>query len=133
MINLTRLATTLESVSEIAMTNMVTVTERRLAGGIDFGFLHDEATRSFGEAVFTALDEAVRLIGHPDPAAATRLLEDRERINTLAAAARHSVLPRLHLKDERGVLGFRLVSDMIDLFEVLARYARTIAESVRNL
>lgn len=132
MINLARLATTLESVSEIAMTNMVSVTERRLAGGVDLGALHGEAALSFGEAVFAALNEAVRLIGAPDRSAAARLLENRERIGALAAAARTSVLAQLRLEDEHDVLRFRLASDMIDLLEGLARYARTIAEAVRN-
>jgi phosphate:Na+ symporter len=133
MTALVRLTTTLESVDEIAMTNMVSVAERRLAGHTDLEFLHDESTWAFGNAVFALLDDAVHLIDDHPPEAIARVLENRQRIDALAAAARQSVLQRLRLDDQRDVLSFRLASDMIDLFEGLAHYAWVIAQSTRDL
>lgn len=133
MTALVRLTTTLESVDQIAMTHMVSVAERRLAGGTDLKLLHDETTWAFGKAVFALLDEAVHLIEDHQPEAIARLLENRKEIETLAAAARQSVLARLRLDNQRDVLSFRLASDMIDLFEGLAHYAGVIAQSTRDL
>jgi phosphate:Na+ symporter len=57
MIGLAQIASTLEALSDVVTTNLVSLGHQRLAEGIDFGQLKDDRTSEFADAVIRNLEE----------------------------------------------------------------------------
>jgi phosphate:Na+ symporter len=133
MVDLAQIASSLEGISDVVTTNLVSVTQQRLAEGIDLGRLRDENTSRFTDAVIRNLEQAVRTISQPSPGETSQVIAARAQIEALAAAARQSVLDKLQLTDKADVLGFRLATDMIEQFTQIARFSRTIARTTKDL
>src|SRR5258708_1678601 len=116
MLDLAQTATSLEGVSDIVVTNLVSVTQRRVKEGIDLARLRDENTSRFAEAVIRNLEHAVETISQTGPGETSQVIATKAEIEALAAAARQSVLDKLQLANKADVLGFRLATDMIEQF-----------------
>lgn len=132
IIDLIQITTSMENIGEIAMLNLVSVTERRLADRIDMALCHDEHTAHLAHMVLQGLESAVAMVGDPDPEALQRVVDAKEEIETLAMAARNSVVLRLRLDEGANVPALRLATDMIVLFQDIGRLSRAIARSTRN-
>ena len=133
MLDLAQIAASLDAVSDIARTNLVSATKRRLEGGADLVHLRDETTSRFAEAVFAGLDEAVALIAEPDEERAERLIEAKAKLDDLAAAARRGVLQKARLDDDADVLNFRLANELIEQLKEISRLSRAVARFVKGL
>jgi len=129
MLDLAQTATSLEGISDIVATNLVSVTQQRLKEGIDLARLRDENTSRFADAVIRNLEHAVETMSQPGPGGTSRVVATKAEIEALAAAARQSVLDKLQLANKADVLGFRLATDMIEQFTQIARFSRTIART----
>lgn len=131
MLDLAQTATSLEGVSDIVATNLVSVTQQRLKEGVDLARLRDENTSRFADAVIRNLEHAVETMRQPGPrpGETSRAVATKAEIEALAAAARQSVLDKLQLANKADVLGFRLATDMIEQFTQIARFSGTIART----
>ncbi len=133
MVDLAQIASSLEGINDVVTTNLASVTQQRLAEGIDLARLRDENTSRFIDAVIRNLEQAVRTISHPSLPETSQVIDAKAEIEALAAAARQSVLDKLQLADKADVLGFRLATDMIERFTQIARFSRTIAKTTKDL
>jgi phosphate:Na+ symporter len=127
MLDFAQTVTSLEGVSDIVATNLVSVAQQRLKEGVDLARLRDENMSRFAEAVIRNLKHAVETISQRGPRETSRVVATKAEIEALAAAARQSVMDKLRLADKADVLGFRLATDMIEQFTQIARFSRTIA------
>lgn len=132
IIDLFQITSSIEHINEIARTNLVSVTERRFSDQIDMTIWDDEHIDRLTTIVIEGLETAVHLIHEPDSQTVQALINAKEEIEALATAARNSVLFRLGLDGSRNVATLRLATDMIVLFQDIARFSRAIARSTRH-
>lgn len=132
MVDLAQAVTSLEGISDVMTTSLVSVSQQRQAEGVDLTRLRDEHTARFGQAVITNLERAVGTIGEPDAAKAAEVIAAKAEIDALAASARHSVLGKLRLDQKADVANFRLASDIIEQFRQVAHFARAIARTTHG-
>ena len=106
--------------------------QHRMEEGIDLTRLRDEHTRQFAEAVVAHLEHVIGLIRRGDAENPPAVKGAKAEIDTLAAAARRSVLDKLRLDERADVLDFRRATDLIEAFRQIARFSRRIAKTVRE-
>jgi phosphate:Na+ symporter len=132
MMDLVQIATSLEGIDDVVTTNLVSVSQQRLAEGIDLSRLQDENTTRFADAVIGNLEQAIETIGQPSADKASEVVAAKTEIEMLAAAARQSVLDKLRLGGQADVLNFRLATDLIEQFKQVARFSRAIAKAAED-
>jgi phosphate:Na+ symporter len=132
MVGFTQITSSLESISGIVGTNLVSASQQRLTHQIDLTRLRDPATTQFTEAVMLNLVKAVRSIDEPRTDEASEVLAAKAEIDTLAATARQVVLAKLQLADKADVVTFRLAMDLIEHGRQIAQFARAIAKNVEE-
>lgn len=133
IVDLAQIVTSLEGVNDVVTTNLVSVSQQRLAEGVDLARLRDESTTRFAQAVIGTLERAVETIGAPDAAKASEVVASKAETDALAAEARQSVMAKLRIDDKADVVNFRLASDIIEQLKQVARFSRTIAETTQGL
>ncbi|GFO82001.1 Na/Pi cotransporter family protein [Methyloceanibacter sp.] len=134
MIDLAQIVTSLEGISDVVTSNLVSVCQQRLAEGISLAPLKDENTDRFARAVLDSLKQAVEAINAPDAAkAAAEVVDAKAEIDALAAAARQSIFNKLQLDEKADAVNFRLASDMIEQFKQVARFSRAIAQTAQGI
>ncbi|CAG2142113.1 hypothetical protein LMG31506_02612 [Cupriavidus yeoncheonensis] len=133
IVSLTRIATCLESIREVASTSMIAASQRRLAEGIELEHLRSEDTANFASAVLDCLAQSIGTIGQPLPGAIASVVGAKAEIEALADAARQSVASQLRLRSRDEVISFRLSNDMIEQFLEIARMSRAMARATRCL
>ena len=129
MVGLAQVATSLESISSIVATNLVSVSQQRLTHQVDLTRLWDDATFQFGSAVMLNLERAIATIDEEKENEASAVVEAKPEIEAMAAAARQAVLTKVQLADKKDVLSFRLVMDLIEQGRQIAHYSRAIART----
>jgi phosphate:Na+ symporter len=72
------------------------------------------------------------MIHGSDAEGAPNVKAAKAEIDTLAAAARRSVLERLRLEEKADVLDFRRATDLIEAIRQIARFSRRIAKTVKE-
>jgi len=132
MVDLTQVVTGLDGIADVATTNLTSVSQQRLAEGIDLSQSRDENTSRFVNAVFQNLEQAIEIVTHPNAGEVEQVIAAKADIEALAAAARHSVLDKLRLDDASDVRKFRLISEMLEHGKEVARFARMIAKAAQN-
>jgi phosphate:Na+ symporter len=133
MVGLAQIASSLDGIGDVVTTNLISVGQQRLAEGLDLARLRDEYTSRFADAVIRNLEQAIGTIGLPSAGDASAVVAAKAEIDTLAAAARRSVLEKLKLDDKADVLNFRLATDLIEHFKQIAHFSRTIARTTQDL
>ncbi len=133
IVSLTRIATCLESIREVASTSMIAASQRRLAEGIELEHLRSDDTASFAWAVLDCLEQAIITIGRPVPDGIARVVGAKAEIEAMADAARQSVASQLRLRSRDEVISFRLSNDMIEQFLEIARMSRAMARATKYL
>jgi phosphate:Na+ symporter len=132
MIGLAQIASTLEGLSDVVTTNLVSLGHQRLAEGIDLAQLKDERTSEFAEAVIRNLQQSIAAVDPANRSQASKVLVAKGRIQELAESARKSVLAKLQLSEKKDVVSFSLATDMIEQFTQIAHLARQIARIVKE-
>src|SRR5215469_16703567 len=127
MIQLIENVNDLGSISDVVSTNLIATGEQRLAGRVDLVSLRDESTSRFATFITETLQETVAMLGDANPAKAVAVAEMKAEMDSLAIAARKSVLERVKLADVRDVLKFRLADDLIDQLRRIGRLSLRIA------
>jgi phosphate:Na+ symporter len=133
LIDLAQVVTSLDGVREVVTTNLASLSQQRLAGGIDLERLKDETTRRFGDLVIANLEQAIGTINHPDPEKSAQVIAAKAEIDALATAARNGILEKLQLDDEADVLSWRLTNEIIGQFREVAHFSRSVARSTQNI
>jgi phosphate:Na+ symporter len=132
MVDAAQLTINLESISDVAKTNLVSLGQQRVADGLDLARLRDESTTQFIDAVTRNLEQAIGTISQPSASESARVVEAKRPIEDLAAAARKSFGERLQVADKKDLQSFRLATDMIEQFKQIAHLARRIAETTKE-
>jgi phosphate:Na+ symporter len=132
MIGLAQIASTLEALSDVVTTNLVSLGHQRLAEGIDLAQLRDDRTSEFADAVIRNLEQSVAAVDQAAPGQAAEVLAAKGRIQELAESAHKSVLAKLQLSEKRDVVSFSLATDMVEQFKQIAYLARQIARIVQE-
>jgi phosphate:Na+ symporter len=127
MIGLAQIASTLEALSDVVTTNLVSLGQQRLAEGIDLAGLKDDRTSEFADAVIRNLEQSIAAVDQADRSQAAKVLAAKGRIQELAESARKSVLAKLRLSEKKDVVSFSLATDIIEQFKQIAHLARQIA------
>jgi len=133
MLELAQIIANLEGINEVVTTNLTAVGQQRLAARLDLDRFRNEHTARFADAVINNLEQAIETISQPDAKKSAQVVAAKPEIEALAVAARNSVIERLKLDDEYGVLSFRLASDISAQFREVAHFARTIARTTHHL
>ncbi|MCA3182842.1 MULTISPECIES: Na/Pi cotransporter family protein [unclassified Cupriavidus] len=136
MVDLTRIAATLDAIREVATTSMLALSQRRLSHGADAGRLdrlRNGETMTFATAVIGQLESAVNTVVHPDVEAVARIVAAKPELEAMAATARQSIMTELHLRSPEDVANFRLANDMIEHLNEIARLSRAIAKATASL
>jgi phosphate:Na+ symporter len=133
LIELAQVAASLDGVREVVTTNLASLSQQRLAEGIDLSRLLDETSRRFGDAVIGNLEQAIGTIGDPDPERCAQVIAAKSEIEALAIAVRNGILEKLHLDEKSEMLSWRIASDIIGQFREVAHFSRSIARSTQNI
>jgi phosphate:Na+ symporter len=72
------------------------------------------------------------MLGDANPAKAVPVAETKAEMDSLAIAARKSVLERVKLADVRDVLKFRLADDLIDQLRRIGRLSLRLAANAQQ-
>lgn len=132
MVDLAQVVTSLEGVSDVVTSNLVSVSQQRLAEGLDLARFRDETTGRLVAVVIDGLERAVETIGAPDAAKAAEVVAAKAEIEALAAAARQGMFGKLRLDDKAEAVSFRLASDLLEQFQQVARFSRAIARTTQD-
>lgn len=133
MVDLTRIAASLDAIKEVATTSMLALSQRRMAQGGDIVRFRNTETSAFAGAIITHLREAIDLIVHPDADIAMRIVAAKPEVEAMAGAARQAIVTGLHLRSHEDVVNFRLANDMIEHLNEIARLSRAIARASGQL
>jgi len=133
LVNLARIATCLDSIREVASTNMLALSQRRLAHGADVAKLRGHEPSRFAMAVIEHFTLAVETIAHPEADAVTRIINAKSEIEALADIARQHIMSALQLHSQEDAVNFRLANDMIEHLSEVARLSRAIVRASRSL
>jgi phosphate:Na+ symporter len=130
MVGFARITSSLDGIRDVVMNNLISGRQQRREEGVDPARLRDEHTARFEEAVIRKLEGAIGMIDREDTGDAPVVA--KAEIETLAAAARQSLLDRLRVGDKADVLNFRLATDRIEYLRQIARFSRRIAKTVQE-
>jgi phosphate:Na+ symporter len=133
LVGLAQIDTSLESISGIVGTGLVTVSQQRLTHQVDLTRLNDETASQFADTVTRALEQAIGTIEHPEDEDISQVVAAKAEIEALAATARQGLLGKLQLADKSDVLSFRLAVDLLEQFRQIAQFARAIARTAREI
>ena len=135
LVSFAQIASVFASISGITGINLAAVSQQRAAEPAGFTPLRDEATFRFTDAVVQRLERAIRMIGEPDDddedAPGAEAAPVREKIQALAAAARHSAFGRLRLADRKDVANYQLAVDLIEQFRQIAQLSKSISRTTK--
>jgi phosphate:Na+ symporter len=135
MVGFTQIASIFASISGIIGINLAAVSQQRAAEPAGFRPLRDDATFRFTEAVVQRLERAIRTIGtaddDDDEAPSPNEAPVREKIQVLAAAARHSAFSKLRLADRKDVANYQLAVDLIEQFRQIAQLSKAISRTTK--
>ena len=132
MVDLAQIASTLENVSDVLATNLVSLGQQRIAQRIDFARLRDETTSQLANTVTRNLEQAIATISQPSASESAEVIAGKKVIEELATATRKSLFEKLQLADKKDAQSFSLVSNMIEQVKQIAVFARRIAEITRE-
>lgn len=107
---------------------MVSLSQRRLAEGIDLSRLQDDNTARFADAVIGNLKQATETIGQPNADKASEVVAAKAEIEMLAAAARKSMLDKLRLGDLAECAEFPAGHGPDEQSKQVAHFSRAIAK-----
>lgn len=133
LVDLARIGVCLDSIREVATTSMLTLSQRRIARGVEDGNLRNIEASEFTQAVMENFSLAIHVIVHPEPDVVTGILNAKSGIEAQAEAARQHALQVLQLRNQADAVGFRLASDMIEHLNEVARLSRAIVKACRSL
>jgi len=133
LVNLARIATCLDSIREIASTNMLALSQRRLAHGANVAQFRGHEPSRFATAVIEHFALAVETIAHPEADVVTRIINAKSEIEALADIARQHIMFALQLRSQDDAVNFRLANDMIEHLSEVARLSRAIVRASRSL
>ena len=132
IIDLIETVNNLEGIVEVASTNLIATGQHRLAKQVDLVSLRDESTARFANFVIEQLAATVAALSGADGKPPVPVAEWRAQMQSLAIAARNSVLDRLKLADVQDVLRFRLATDLIEQFRQIGRFSLRIAQNAQQ-
>jgi phosphate:Na+ symporter len=136
LVGFVRIASVLASISGITGVNLAAVSQQRAAEPGGFRPLRDDATSRFTDAVVQRLERAIRMIGEQDDeddeSNSPGVPPVKEKIQALAAAARHSVFGRLRLADRKDVANYQLAVDLIEQFRQIAQLSKAITRTTKE-
>ena len=119
----------LESISDVASTNLLATGQQRLAEQADLASLRDESTSRFAAFITEMLEETVAMFGDVDNAKAVPVAARKAEMDGLVIAARKSVLDRVKLAAVQDVVRFRLANDLIEQLRRIGRLSLRIARN----
>lgn len=133
LVSLSRIATCLDAIRDVATTSIFAVSQRRLAQGADLVRFRNPDTERFMTAVMECLGLAIKAIAQPDADLVARIVEAKPEIEAHAETARHYIMSVLQLRSKDDAVNFRLANDMIEHLNEVARLSRVIAKACRAL
>jgi len=122
----------LESISDVASTNLLATGQQRLAEQADLASLRDESTSRFAAFITEMLEETVAMFGDVDNAKAVPVAARKAEMDGLVIAARKSVLDRVKLAAVQDVVRFRLANDLIEQLRRIGRLSLRIARNAQQ-
>ena len=122
----------LESISDVASTNLLATGQQRLAEQADLASLRDESTSRFAAFITAMLEETVAMFGDVDNAKAVPVAARKAEMDRLVIAARKSVLDSVKLADVQDVVRFRLANDLIEQLRRIGRLSLRIARNAQS-
>jgi phosphate:Na+ symporter len=122
----------LESISDVASTNLLATGQQRLAEQADLASLRDESTSRFAAFITEMLKETVAMFGDVDDPKAVPVAARKAEMDRLVIAARKSVLDRVKLADVQDVVRFRLANDLIEQLRRIGRLSLRIARNAQQ-
>jgi len=122
----------LESISDVASTNLLATGQQRLAEQADLASLRDESTSRFAAFITEMLEETVAMFGDVDNAKAVPVAARKAEMDRLVIAARKSVLDRVKLAAVQDVVRFRLANDLIEQLRRIGRLSLRIARNAQH-
>ena len=122
----------LESISDVASTNLLATGQQRLAEQADLASLRDESTSRFAAFITEMLEETVAMFGDVDNAKAVPVAARKAEMDGLVIAARKSVLDRVKLAAVQDVVRFRLANDLIEQLRRIGRLSLRIARNAQH-
>jgi phosphate:Na+ symporter len=132
IIKLVEIVNDLESIGDVAATNLLATGQQRLAERVDLASLRDESTLRFAAFITENLESTVAILRDANTARPLPIAATKAEMERLAVAARNSVLERLKLADVQDVLRFRLANDLIEQFRRVGRLSLRIAENAQQ-
>lgn len=133
MVDLTRIAATLDAIREVATTSMLALSQRRLSQGADIDRLRNADAAAFASSVIAHLDSAVNTVAHPDVDTVARIVAAKSELETMAATARQTIMADLRPRSTEDVANFRMANDMIEHLNEVARLSRALAKATTSL
>lgn len=133
LVSLSRIATCLDSIRDVATTSIFSVSQRRLAQGADLVRFRNPDTEQFMTAVMDYLSLAIKTISQPDADIVARIVDAKPEIEAHAESARQYIMSVLQLRSKEDAVNFRLANDMIEHLNEVARLSRGIAKACRSL
>ncbi|MBO9649292.1 MAG: Na/Pi cotransporter family protein [Variovorax sp.] len=131
MVGLTQVTASLDGIRDVVTSNLIVGRQQRMEEGADLSRLRDAHTTHFVEAVVAHLEQVLGML-RPQEESAAVVKGAKAEIDTLAAAARRSVLEKLKLDEKTDVLDFRRATDLIEAIRQIARFTRRIAKTVKE-
>src|SRR5215469_14219666 len=129
MIKLIEAVNDLESIRDVASTNLLATGQQRLAEQADLASLRDENTSRFAAFITEMLEETVAVFGDVTNAKVVPVAARKAEMDRLVVAARKSVLERVKLADVQDVVRFRLGNDLIEQLRRIGRLSLRIARN----
>jgi phosphate:Na+ symporter len=133
LVSLSRIATCLDAIRDVATTSIFAVSQRRLAQGADLVRFRSPDTERFMATVMDNLGLAIKTISQPDADTVARIVEAKPEIEAYAETARQYIMSVLQLRSKEDAVNFRLANDMIEHLNEVARLSRVIAKASRSL
>jgi phosphate:Na+ symporter len=133
LVGLAQITSNLDSIGEIMTTNIVSLGQEAMKESIDLNTLRDETTARFASAVAQDLEDAIRLIGEPNPQGIESVQGYKADTESLAGIARQSIVEKVRLTDKADVMRFRLANELIEQYKQIGHIGRRIAENVVDI
>ncbi|WP_423193425.1 Na/Pi cotransporter family protein [Cupriavidus sp. H18C2] len=133
LVDLARIAATLDATREVATTSMLALSQRRLSHSADAGRWRNADAMAFAASVLDQLAQAVDTVAHPSADTVQRIVAAKPALEAMAMAARQGIMAELQLSSHDDVANFRLANDMIEHLNEIARLSRAIAKATAQL
>ena len=142
IIGLTKIVTSLENISDIIGTNVVSMSQQRLTQNIEFTRLKEVANSRFAEVVIQNLAQVVEAIGEPaanadveadvdtEAGATSQSFGTKPEIKALVAQTRQGILDNVQLAQRSDVRDYQLAVDLTEQYRQIARLSRAIGKLV---